>query len=230
MVDIININDKPLSLFGISKVIKFSYETSNYNNLGSYWNETSLKPMKGIKNETYRKLKTSFLFLGNDRDEINKNISRFVEECKGAIFKYNKLNFYSELLNNNEPDPINPKISKLELEFNLLDVYENEKSITTTSSTDITINSPKPCYANLELNASTAVISCTININDVEIVVNNIKENETIYIGSGKVVAGGKSKINDVDIWEFPKLKPGVNNISISREDVSLTVKYNERW
>ena len=74
------------------------------------------------------------------------------------------------------------------------------------------------------------MISYTVTINDTEIVVNNIKANETIYIGSGKVVAGGKSKINDVDMFEFPILKPGVNNITVNRSDVDLKIKYCERW
>lgn len=224
------INNKTLDTFGISKVIKFSYGTSNYNNLGSYWNEGSLKPVKGIKNETYRTLSTKFLFKGNDRVEINKNISRFIEECKDGKFKDKNLTFDVELSSNNEPEPINPKMSILELEFNLLDLYEDEKSITKNTNFNITINSPKECYANLELNATTNVISYTVKINDTEIVVKNIKGGETVYIGSGKVIAGGKSKIEDVDIWEFPRLKPGINKIEVSRADVNLTIKYNERW
>lgn len=226
----ITINNKDLSIFGISKYIKFSIETSKYNNQGSYWSEGSLKPIKGKKNETYRSLSTKFIFKGKNREQIYKNISKFIEESKECVFKRDSLMYEVELSCNKEPEILNPNMCFLEIGFNLLDIYENEKSISTTASAKININSPKPCYANLELNARTAVISCTININDVDIVVKNIKENETIYIGSGKVIAGGKSKINDVDIWEFPKLKPGINNISINRKDVSLTVKYCERW
>ena len=109
-------------------------------------------------------------------------------------------------------------------------MYESEKSITTNTSKTININSPKPCYANLEISANTNVISAVISINDTDITVNNIKGNEKIYIGSGKVLAGGKSKIEDVDIWEFPILRPGSNTIKVNREDVNVTVKYNERW
>ena len=35
--------------------------------------------------------------------------------------------------------------------------------------------------------------------------------------------------MNDVDMWEFPALKSGVNTISIDN-NVGLKVKYNERW
>ena len=109
-------------------------------------------------------------------------------------------------------------------------MFESEKSITTNTNKTITINSPKPCYANLEISSNTAVISCIVKVNETEITVKNIKANETIYIGKGKVLAGDKSKIEDVDIWEFPILKPGSNKISVNRSDVNVTVKYNERW
>lgn len=175
-------------------------------------------------------MSTKFLFTGNYRNQINKNISRFIEECKYGIFKDDNLNLDVELSSNNEPEPINLKMSILELEFNLLDLHEDEKSITKNTNFTIHINSSKPCYSNLELNASTNVISYIVTINDTDIVVKNIKGNETVYIGSGKVTAGGKSKINDVEIWEFPLLKPGTNSIKVNRADVNLTIKYCERW
>ena len=226
----LNINNKNLDTFGVSKVIKFHTNTSSYNNIGACWNTGSLKAIKGIKSETYRVLNTKFLFKGSNRLEILKNISKFIEESKECIFYRDNLYYEVEIADSTEPEIVNMNTYLLEIEFSVVDVYENEKSITTNTSKAITINSPKPCYANLEITASTGAINCTVTINDTEIVVNNLKANETVYIGSGKVVAGGKSKINDVDIWEFPILKPGLNNITVDRTDVNVTVKYNERW
>ena len=224
------INNKQLSEFGISKIIQFYLSTSNYDNIGAYWNIGSLRAVKGIKSETYRALNTKFLFKGSSRLEILKNISRFIEESKDCAFYRDNLYYEVEIADSVEPEILNPGAYILTISYNVLDVYEDEKSITTTENTTININSPKPCYANLELSSTTDIISYTVAINDTEIVVNNIKGNETVYIGSGKVTAGRKSKINDVDIWEFPILKPGVNNIIVSRDDVSLKIKYNERW
>ena len=228
--NLITINNKDLNRFGISKVIKFHSNTSSYNNTGSYWNTGSLKAIKGIKSETYRVLNTKFLFKGSSRLEILKNISKFIEESKECIFYRDNLYYEVEIADSVEPEKLTPGAYILAIKYNVLDVYESEKSITTNKSTTITINSPKPCYANLEITASTGAINCTVTINDTEIVVNNLKANETVYIGSGKVVAGGKSKINDVDIWEFPILNPGNNTIKVNREDVNVIVKYNERW
>lgn len=224
------INNKQLKGFGITKVIKFSASTSNYNNTGAYWNTGSLKPIKGVKSESYRLLSTSFLFKGSTRIEILNNISRFIEECKECVFFRDNLYYEVEISDSAEPDILNPNTYILNLAYNILDIYEDEKSISKNANFEITVNSPKPCYANLELTANTNVISYTVKVNDTDIVVRNIKGNETVYIGSGKVVAGGNSKINDVDIWEFPKLNPGTNKIEVNRADVNLTIKYCERW
>lgn len=226
----ITINNKELRLFGISKVLQFLISPSNYNNQGSYWNAGAIRPVKGIKTETYRKLSTKFLFKSNDRETILKNISRFIEEAKDCIFKRDNLYYEVEISDSAEPEIVNMNTYILEIEFSVVDVYEAEKSVTTNASTIINIESPKPCYANLELSCQTNVTSCVVTINDTEITVKNIKGNEAIYIGSGKITAGGKSKIDDIDILEFPILRPGSNTIKVSREDITLTVKYNERW
>lgn len=226
----ITINSKNLDDFKISKVIKFHTNTSSYNNIGSHWNTGSLKAIKGIKSENYRVLNTKFLFKGSSRLEILKNISKFIEESKECIFYRDNLYYEVEIADSVEPEILNPGAYILTINYNVLDVYESEKSITTNTSKTITINSPKPCYANLEILANTNVTEAVISINDTDITVNNIKGNETISIGSGKVLAGGKSKIEDVDIWEFPILRPGSNTIKVNREDVNVTVKYNERW
>ncbi|WP_286233354.1 phage distal tail protein [Romboutsia ilealis] len=226
----ITINNKNLDDFRIIKVIKFHTNTSSYNNIGSYWNTGNLKAIKGIKSETYRALNTKFLFKGSSRLEILKNISKFIEESKECIFYRDNLYYEVEIADSVEPEILNPGAYILTINYNVLDVYESEKSITTNTSNTITIYAPKPCYANLEISSNTAVISCIVKINDTEITVKNIKANETIYIGKGKVLAGDKSKIDDVDMWEFPILRPGVNEISVNRSDVNVTVKYNERW
>ena len=71
-------------------------------------------------------------------------------------------------------------------------MYEAEKSITTNTNGLININSPKPCYANLEISANTNVISAVISINDTDITVNNIKGNETVI---GECAFGNKTDI-----------------------------------
>lgn len=221
------INNKKIETFDC-KPLKFLVNHSNYTNESIFVNN-SLIHSEGYNKEELRSLETEFLFRGT-RSDVEKNISRFIEEVKRSIIKKGNLNYKVNIASSEYIDILTKYSNKQSIKFDVLDVYEDEKSITTTKSTTININSPKPCYANLELSADTNVISYTVTINDTEIVVKNIKGNETIYIGSGKVIAGGKSKINDVEMWQFPILKPGINNITVNRADVNLKIKYNERW
>lgn len=224
LIDNISIND-----FGC-KVMSFDADLTNVCSSDSMWNVKSLIPLSSNFNETYRSLSISLMFKYK-KEIAYKKASILIESIKHSVIKYSNL-FYSIEINekNNELQKRAKDIYILNLEFKILNVYEQEKSITTTKNTTININTPKPCYANLELTATTNVITYTVKINDEEITIKNIKANETIYICNGKVVAGGKSKINDVDMWEFPRLKPGTNNIIVNRADISLKIKYNERW
>lgn len=221
------INNKELEEFNC-RCIKFIPSHSNYSNLNKeYFN--SLAPIKGYNVEEARILKTTFVFKG-DSNQAARNRSKFIEEIKSCTIKNGDFIYLVNISTSQQFDRITQFSHKQDIDFELLDVYESEKSITTNTNKTITINSPKPCYANLEISANTNVISAIISINDIDITINNIKGNETIYIGSGKVLAGGKSKIDDIDMWEFPILRPGLNEISVNREDVNVTVKYNERW
>ncbi|MEG2246303.1 MAG: hypothetical protein RSC84_02540 [Peptostreptococcaceae bacterium] len=224
IIDINNIERYPTVELG-----EFEINKNKFKSLGSYWNEKSLVPIRGKKIETYRDLYASFIIHGYI-PSTGKVVSAFLEDIKNCTLKNNDLYYNVEIKEQEIKTQEFDNFEYIQLYFNCSDVYESEKSIATTNNTTITINSPKSCYANLELTSTTNVISYTVKINDTEIVVKNIKGNETVYIGSGKVTAGGKSKINDVDLWEFPQLKPGINNITVNRADVTLKVKYNERW
>ena len=213
------------------KIIEFNPDATKFASIASYWPKYALQAVRVKSREhTFRKLHIAILFYG-DYETTLGNISRFIEESKESTFKYfNKYYDVSISEGDNKEILINSNTKKIELEYEILNCYEDEKSMMTNTSTSITIKSPKSCYANLELRANTNVISCIVKINDTEITVRNIKGNENIYIGSGKVTAGGKSKINDVDIWEFPRLNPGLNIVEISRSDVNLTIRYCEIW
>lgn len=211
------------------KVIDFNADATKFGSLGSYWPKKSLQGIRvNSRVHTFRNLSVTIHFYGEDAED---NIIRFIEDTYNCTFKYKDKNYDASIKeDDNKPIVLNSNTTKITLGYDVLNVYEDEKSITTNTNKTININSPKHCYANLEISSNTNVISTVISINDTDITVNNIKGNEVIYIGNGKIISNGKSKIDDVDIWEFPTLKPGVNNINVDRADVNVTVKYNERW
>lgn len=222
------INSKDISIYSCI-CTSFKPSTANYSFNGTFNPANSLKAIKGQIQENTRDLDTSFVFTGS-KEVLKKNISRFIEDIKDSIIQHEGIHYEVLLEGANIPENITRGWIKLPLKLTLIDMFESEKSISTTSNTSINITSPKPCTAIVELTANTNVISYTFKINDNEITVKNIKGNEIIYIGNGEVLAGTKSKIDDVDIWEMPRLKTGNNIITVSRADVTLKIKYKQRW
>lgn len=222
------INSKDISIYNCI-CTKFKPSTSNYSFNGTFVSSNGLKASTGQIQEDTREIDAEFIFKG-DKDTIQRNISRFIEEIKESIIESCSF-FYETILEGRaEFEVFTNNSVKLPLKLTLIDMFEAEKSISTTSNTNINITSPKPCTALIELRANTNVISYTFKINDNEITVKNIKSNEIVYIGNGEVLAGTKSKIEDVDIWEMPRLKPGNNVITVNRADVTLKIKYKQRW
>lgn len=211
------------------KVIEFNADATKFGSMGNYWPKKALQGVRvNSRVHTFRNLELTIHFYGGEVAE--DNIIKFIEHSSSCTFKYKNKNYDVSIKeDDNKPIVLNSNTTKITLSYDILNVYKDTKTVTITGSGTININSPKECYANLEITATSALPSCKITINGYVITIKNLKANETVYIGSGKVIAGGKSKMNDVDMWEFPALKSGVNTISIDN-NVGLKVKYNERW
>ena len=211
------------------KVIEFNADATKFGNMGNYWPKKALHGVRvNSRVHTFRNLELIVHFYGGEISD--ENIIKFIEHSSSCTFKYKNKNYDVSIKEeDNKSIVLNSNTTKITLRYDILNVYKDTKTVTIAGSGTININSPKECYANLEITSSVPLPSCKIMINGYVITIKNLKANETIYIGSGKVIAGGKSKMNDVDMWEFPALKSGVNTISIDN-NVGLTVKYNERW
>ncbi|WP_290063440.1 phage distal tail protein [Paraclostridium bifermentans] len=64
------------------------------------------------------------------------------------------------------------------------------------------------------------------------LIVKDLKGTKTIIIDgiNGTVTQDGINKFNDTDMWEFPFLVPGKNNILLSKDTCNITIKYNPRY
>lgn len=64
------------------------------------------------------------------------------------------------------------------------------------------------------------------------LIVKNLKGNKTIIIDgiNGTVTQDSINKFNDTDMWEFPFLVPGKNNVLLSKDTCNITIKYNPRY
>ena len=211
------------------KIIEFNADATKFVSIGNYWPKKSLQGIRvNSRVHTFRNLELIIHFYGGEVSE--DNIIRFIEDSSNCTFRYKNKNYDVSIKeDDNKPINLNSNTTKIALSYDILNVYKDTKTVNIADDSTINISSPKYCYANLEITASTSLPRCNITLNGYVITIKNLKANETIYIGSGKIIAGGKSKMDDVDMWDFPKLNPGSNTVSIDN-NVALKIKYNERW
>lgn len=226
----VKINNKALVTFGITSVLSFKYNLGSYETVGSSWNVGAIKPIRGLHQETYGTLNTKFLVEGNSKINILKNIALFIEESKNGTFYDDGVYIDVEYTGNTEPQRVTDTMYIIEIPYSILNTYEAEKSFSTTENTILTSNTIKPCMAVVEIvSNATSTISYTFSINDNTIKVKNLTQGKKVIIGDGKILEDNNSKIADVDLLEFPKLKRGDNDIIVNRSDITLTIKYKER-
>ncbi len=99
--------------------------------------------------------------------------------------------------------------------------------ITETVTNEVNIKGNIYCEAVIELTSTKKLETYTIN----EITVKNLKANDTLVIdGIEKKVFYASdpdtSVFDDTDIFSFPKLYPGVNDITVSDSSVAVVIKY----
>lgn len=99
--------------------------------------------------------------------------------------------------------------------------------ITETVTNEVNIKGNIYCEAVIELTSTKKLETYTIN----EITVKNLKANDTLVIdGIEKKVFYASdpdtSVFDDTDIFSFPKLYPGVNDITVSDNSVAVVIKY----
>ncbi len=92
-------------------------------------------------------------------------------------------------------------------------------------------NLKTPCI--VEITPIIDMIDLTITgLSEDPLIVRNLKGNKTIIINGieGTVLQEGENKFADTDMWEFPFLTPGQNNITVNKNTCNITIKYNPRF
>ena len=92
-------------------------------------------------------------------------------------------------------------------------------------------NIESPCI--VEIIPSIDMIEFSIEGLSTDVItIKNLKKNNKVVIDgiNGSVKVGEENKFNDVELWEFPRIYPGVNDIKLSRSECSVIIKYYPRF
>ena len=187
--------------------------------------------------EGMKQIEIRILFKDDTRDKVYKNISDFMVNFRDEVdIKFNNLshNYKCYLLDSS--------IEETEFEewlyLNLnLKGYEYWSLISNTinNSYNYSIknmgNLKSPCI--VEITPTIDMIDLVIEgLSQEPIKINTLRKNNKIVIDgiNGSVKVGEDNKFNDVDMWEFPSISPGVNFITLSRKECSVIINYYPRF
>ena len=230
------INGKAFSLYN-AQVSEKTISTTDFN-VSCEWNRNSLTPFIVTNYPTFKSISLKILFKNQNRDLIEQDISNLMDEMNGECdFKFNNLshNYHCFLSGTGTEESIGI-YRWMYLNLSLVG-YEYGNEITkeftgSISNINIVGNSDTPCI--LEITPTQAMIDLTITgFTKKPFKVNNLAIDETVIIDGEKqiITVNGENKFADTeDMWEFPKLKSGDNNISFDKTYFIGKIKYKPRY
>ncbi len=185
----------------------------------------------------FKKVSIKLLFEGENRDVINNNISNFMSKLINEVdIKFKNLShFYHVYLMDHTVEDTNfDEWLFLNIEFI---GYEYSTQIVETMNriTTKTINVPgnEETPAIVEITPSVGIIDIVLTgLSDEPMTIRILTGGKKVIIDGeeGLVTVDGVNKFNDTDMWEFPRLKPGANTITVSRNNVDISIKFKPRW
>lgn len=193
--------------------------------------------VKTLVDNLYKNIEIKILFQGESRDEIYKNISNFSTLIKDEFdLKFKNLShLYHCYLQNSETEE--PGLNDW-MYLNLsLEAYEYSSEVIEIMNrvTSKTINNAGNCDTpvTIEITPSISLADLIITgLADDPITIKNLTASKKIVLNGedGTVLENGVNKFADVELWEWPRLKPGANTITVSKSSCDITIKYKPRY
>lgn len=229
------INGLDIKKYG-AKQLTVDISTSSISNNSEY-NINALLPMFLDGNISFKNIDVCLLFKGNSRDEILENISNLVSKLLGEVTL--NLDGYTNLFNVVLKDSKTEKTKSKYTYKKVLNFigYEYKEQIieevnrVTSKTLNITGNLITPAI--VEVTPTTDLVDIRLEgLADDPIVIKNLTANKKIIIDGElqKITVDGKNKYSDTDMWDFPRLKPGQNTITVSRNSCYIKIKYKPRY
>lgn len=198
------------------------------------WIDGAVSPME-LKESTYSysKITLKYFVEGENEKDTLLNISNLVKAHIKAVLRFSDLNLkYNVKVESHTPKQIKDKYYELTI------VLKSDFKLDQNKSTTITENKSIVCTSNADTPAILTITSegnytgLVIGINGDTITVPSIKTGDVLKINGEDytITLNDNPNVSVVDLWKFPVLKSGENDISINKTNISLKIEYTERF
>lgn len=197
----------------------------------------ALMPMEFATDIPLGTLEITLYFSAKNRAELQRTISSFtqllkascvIEEIKGYKGKYK-----GYLTGNSTEKLIDLRKRTMTLSFDGY-FYDDEKRSVFDGEESGRIyaegSREAPCI--VEIYAKTALSNYAITLNEEEYKVKALEAGETLIIDgqTGKVTINEENAFDIIDMWAFPKLHMGYNDLEFSSAGAKVTVRHLPMW
>ncbi|MBK1809428.1 phage tail family protein [Clostridium sp. YIM B02505] len=162
--------------------------------------------------------------------------SVFLDKIDKCTLKFSDIDFYYDVVFEGEDkiSKINPEALEVGIKFSIYSKYKSQVVEAANRLSTKTINAignmKTPVI--IEITPSIDLIDITISGLGDNFTIKNLKQGQKIVVNGedGTVLQGGANKFMDTDMWEFPKLSPGTNSVTFSKNSCDVSIKYKPRW
>lgn len=206
------------------------------------WIRNSYSPMLLNKENKYTPIQCIFVVKAITMQELEEKTSHFFKKIEECTLKFDDIDFYydcylqnksNEYIGNNIGDGM--ETQRIEVMFVSGFKYKPQISETmnriTSKTLNIAGNTETPAIVEITPSIDTIDLVLT-GLSDGPITIENLTGGKKVILNGedGTVIVDGVNKFGDTDLWEFPRLKPGNNTITVNRNNVDINIKYNPRW
>ena len=230
------INNIDISKYN-ARVLDVNIQNSSISNLSDFDIKNKLLPLFLQSKVSLNNITVTLLINSLDKRQYYLDKSNLLSNMLDSFdiyFKDRNLKFKCVLVNQADQ----PSLRQIRGRFQLTFIgYNLENKVIETinrviaKTIDVTGNTKVPII--LEITPVIDIIDLKITgLSEDPLIVKNLKGNKTIIIDGieGTVTQDGINKFADTDMWEFPFLVPGKNNIVASKDTCNITIKYNPRY
>lgn len=230
------INNIDISKYN-ARVLDVNIQNSSISNLSDLDIKNKLIPLFLQSKVALNNITVTLLINSLDKRQYYLDKSNLLSNMLDSFdiyFKDRNLKFKCVLVNQADQASLRQIRGRFQLTFigyNLENEVAQTINRVTSKTIDVTGNIKVPIK--LEITPVIDMIDLKITgLSEDPLIVKNLKGTKTIIIDgiNGTVTQDGINKFEDTDMWEFPFLVPGKNNILLSKDTCNITIKYNPRF
>lgn len=219
----------------INKIIKSSTFP-----ISKQWNKGAIVPITTSKQFTYGTLILTILISASTEELLIINKGDLINDISDSLIKDGEFYFKVTLTSSKESEPFINEVNDMyceivELTLDIDEKYKAEKIevLNTVSTKTIYVLGNTETLAIVEITPKTALADIKLEgLADDPIIIKNLIANKTVILDGElqKVTVDGVNKYGDTDMWDFPRLKPGSNTITVNKNNCDIKIKYKPRY